>query len=637
MMKKRMAGALFITVLVMIFSCRQQQPAPEVQRQDATVENNSKYINLIMALDTMTIAGANAVIQRQELQLSGSGDKAQDPFYYYFRGIRWFREKKTDSALTAFDKMNVTEADGDVYLLKQHALLDKRTGNSVVVPAADMNRIQVLMEQAESRKSKITYLFYDLLAKAYYQNRDEKISKKYAEQFYEHHPFKQHPKIKQRYFDISFLLSSRMGDYSKMEYFNAMARELAVSMNDSLAIARTYDNESQIYSLRGQYARALESSRVYFHYLERAERLNPVAYNNLATSFMRNGAPDSAIFYYKKGLDFFRKNGQLKVNPFYYKGLASAYEAKGNYVKALEMTDLAYGIEIDDIRKIEAVKMADLREKYEAEKKDIRISELNARNTLNGKVIRQQKWTLFSVSLVFAIAIAFLYNLYRQQKLKERNKVLGLENQRLRIEQKLLQAQLNPHFIFNAVANLQSLIASKHNDEAALYLSHFSQLLRLTLEQSRKDFITINDEIESLQHYMGLQQMRYPGLFQYHIHANKYTGWEQVFIPPMLVQPFVENAIEHGFRNINYTGILDIAFAIRKDQLHIIIDDNGCGLIEKGAADGKKQSLAQIILKERLDTLAKSLQQEAFYNISDKKNGMETGVRVQIVIPVITD
>ena len=635
MIKKSIAGALYITA-VMIFACQQQQPAPAILPQGAAIKTDSDYLSLIMALDTMVTAEAAAVVQKQESILSLSG-KPLSPFYYYFQGVRMFREKKTDSALAAFDKMNVTVADGDVYLLKHHAILDKRTGNSVVVPADDMNRIQMLMEKAESQKSRITYFFYDLLAKVYYQNRNEKISKKYVEQFYEHHPYKQYSKIKQRYFDISFLLASRTGDYGKMEYFNAKARELAVSMNDSMAIARTYDNASQIYSLRGQYAKALASSHIYFHYLERTERLNPVAYNNLATSFYINGEPDSAIFYYKKGLDFFRKNGQLKVNPFYYKGLASAYKTKGDYVKALEMTDSAYGIEIDDIKKIEAVKMADLREKYEAEKKDIRISELNARNSLNGKVIRQQKWILLSVILFFVTVTAFLYNLYRQQKLKEKNKVLKLENYRLRIEQKLLQAQLNPHFIFNAVANLQSLIAAYNNNEAGMYLSHFSQLLRSTLEQSRKDFITIDDEIESLKNYMGLQQMRYTGLFQYHIKADMDAGWEQIFIPPMLIQPFVENAIEHGFRNIDYTGVLGISFEIKKDELHIIVDDNGCGLIENVQPVRKKESLAQVILKERLDTLAKSLQQEAFYEIIDKKSEMQKGVRVHIVIPVIKD
>lgn len=631
-----MTGAIYIAIVVMIVSCR-QRPAPAAQHKGIAVQEDSSYVSLITAFDTMTTAGANAIIQREERALLRSGHKLQRPFYYYFQGIRLFREKRTDSALATFEKMNVTVANGDVYLLKHYALLDKRTGNGVVVPAADMNKIQILMEQAESRKSKIAYMFYDLMAKAYYQNSDEKISKKYADQFYENHPYKQHARVRQRYFDISFLLASRMEDIDKMKYFNAMARELAVSMKDSLAIARTYDNESQIYSLSGQYARALESSRVYFHYLEKTDRLNPVAYNNLATSFMKNGEPDSAIFYYRKGLDFFKKNEQFKVNPFYYKGLSSAYKAKGDYLKALEMTDHAYEIEIDNIRKIEAVKMADLREKYETEKKDIQISELNTRNNLNRRAIRQQKWTLFSVSLVFAIAIAFLYNLYRQQNLKEKNKVLRVENQRLRIEQKLLQVQLNPHFIFNAVANLQSLIASKHNDEAARYLSHFSQLLRSTLEQSRKDFITISDEMESLQHYMGLQQMRYPGLFQYQIHTNKYEGWDQVFIPPMLVQPFVENAIEHGFRNINYTGILEITFEIKKEQVHITVEDNGCGLIEKQPVNGKRQSLAQVILKERLDILAKTMQQDAFYNVINKKNDMQHGVRVEIAIPVITD
>ncbi len=162
---------------------------------------------------------------------------------------------------------------------------------------------------------------------------------------------------------------------------------------------------------------------------------------------------------------------------------------KGEHARALEAMDSAYSVEIRDIREIEAVKIADIQEKYEAVKKDQNITELSKRNMLNEKVIRQQRWMLGLALLIFAGGLGFFYFLHRQYRLTERNKLLQSENSRLNIEQKLLQAQLNPHFIFNSIANLQSLVATGDTRQSVRYLSVFSGLLRNVLEQSRRDFI----------------------------------------------------------------------------------------------------------------------------------------------------
>ncbi|WP_448635134.1 sensor histidine kinase [Pedobacter panaciterrae] len=229
----------------------------------------------------------------------------------------------------------------------------------------------------------------------------------------------------------------------------------------------------------------------------------------------------------------------------------------------------------------------------------------------------------------------FFYILYNQQRLKQKNRLLKSENQRLNIEQKLLQTQLNPHFIFNAIANLQSLIASGHVEEPVCYLNSFSSLLRGVLEQNRKDFIELSEELNSLNNYIRLQQMRYVGVFDYQIIVDEGLNLEHILIPPMLIQPFVENAIEHGFRLISHKGMLNISFNKVNEMLSISVDDNGSGLRSNDVNKQKKQSLAQVILRERLALLFSSHEQSAKFTVNDKKEGH--GVIAEITIPLIEE
>ncbi len=131
--------------------------------------------------------------------------------------------------------------------------------------------------------------------------------------------------------------------------------------------------------------------------------------------------------------------------------------------------------------------------------------------------------------------------------------------------------------------------------------------------------------------------MRYAGLFDYRLSVADDIHPEELLIPPMLVQPFVENAIEHGFRNIGYKGLLTIQFEIRDNQLHITVADNGQGITDKEPGVQKKQSLAQTILKERMQVLFTSDCRRARFDIENKAEHGGRGVTVYIIIPVIKD
>ncbi|MFW0716048.1 histidine kinase [Pedobacter sp. N23S346] len=625
---------IIYTILSFLFvsACRNKEKNTKAK----TPGIQKDYLSVIISLDTLRSVKVKNVIFREDSLLSISSNKEANPYYHYFKARKYTLDKKIDSALLEYQKMKVIMPGSEVELLKTYEILGQNMVNGSMVESALTSQIFAALKKAEQVNSRLTYRFYDLLAQAYFQNDNEKKSLEYAALYFENHPFKAHPVIKQRYFDISFLLAYRLMDVEKMTYYNSQARILAQKNGDSLALARTYDNEAQIYSQQGQPDKALVCSKIYFNYLKKTDDLNDIAFNNLATTFIRNHQPDSAIHYYKAGIEFEKRDPSGKQKPVHYNGLIEAYKMKGDFARALQAADSAYVIELRNNKAIEAVKVAEMYEKYKVEK-DQNIIQLKSSNKLNETIIKQQRWTLFLILLVFFGVVSFFFVIYRQQRLRERNKLLRSENQRLNIEQKLLQAQLNPHFIFNAIANLQGLVASGHIDESIRYLKSFSGLLRGILEQNRKDFIEIDEEITSLNNYIHLQQMRYAGAFDYKITIDNQLDVNETFIPPMLIQPFVENAIEHGFRNISHKGVLNISFKVKNDLLSIEIEDNGSGLTTKAADKQKKQSLAQIILKERFDLLFTSKGQQAHFKVEDKKGSDAKGVIVEIIIPTITN
>ena len=639
LMNARAALAVFsaLILLAVSSSCQERGKPGKNQKNPLEAILRADYLSLVISLDTLSTDGHKKVIYREDNLLRQLTDSTSNPYYHYFRAKRYNLEKKRDSAIAEFRKMIVPQDDVEVELLKICSILEQSTNGGQLVEGPLMSAILTTMQKAEKSHSRLTYRFYDLMAKAYYQNDNVKESLEYTERYYNSHPYKSHPVITQRYYDISFMLASKAGDYDKMLLYNTMARDFAKRINDSLAIARSYDNLCQVYSRQGQFAKALESSKIFVDYLKKTNNLEAYAYNNLATSFSRNNQPDSAIYYYKEAIALAQKKKEVKEEPSYYKGLIEAYKKKGAFDEAMKAAEHAFSVEIRNIRQIEAVKVAEIQTKYETEKKDRNIAELSSRNMLNEKVIRQQRWTLALGSLLFIGILLFFYIIHRQYRLKEKNKLLESENSRLHIEQKLLTAQLNPHFIFNSIANLQSLVASGDTKESVRYLSAFSGLLRSVLEQSRKDFISLDEEVTSLKNYLQLQQMRFAGVFDYEVTVADNLYAEEVLIPPMLVQPFVENSIEHGFRNIQYKGLLRVSFRAVNNQVLILVDDNGAGITRKEEGTKKKRSLAGIILKERLEILFKSSGQTANFEIENKAGEGMHGVTVRIVIPEMKD
>lgn len=209
-----------------------------------------------------------------------------------------------------------------------------------------------------------------------------------------------------------------------------------------------------------------------------------------------------------------------------------------------------------------------------------------------------------------------------------------LKSNKVDSQQAFLRSQMNPHFIFNTISTIQSLILKKDNKKAAQYLAKFSHLMRTTLENSRYKLISLEEEIKSLKDYLHLQQMRFESSFQFTISVAPSIDTHHSQIPPMLIQPFVENAILHGIKN-KADGRIKLSFEQGKKVLKCTIDDNGKGITSKKMIPSKNTLHSTQIVQERLKNLGLEHNVVAKLDITNKAqyNDGEEGTCVLIHIP----
>ena len=209
------------------------------------------------------------------------------------------------------------------------------------------------------------------------------------------------------------------------------------------------------------------------------------------------------------------------------------------------------------------------------------------------------------------------------------------------LRQKVLRSQMDPHFIFNSLNAIQSYVLKNDSLKAVKYLNSFARLIRMILDSSRYDYISLNKEIDILKYYLDLQQLRFGDKFEYHLSIDTDIDTNSLLIPAMLAQPFIENAIEHGLQHLEDKGSVKISFTQSNDNIVFKVLDNGIGReaslkINKDVKP-KKQSLSTQLFKERLYTINKFSGKKLTYNIVDLKNdqGHAKGTMVIINLPLI--
>jgi tetratricopeptide (TPR) repeat protein len=267
----------------------------------------------------------------------------------------------------------------------------------------------------------------------------------------------------------------------------------------------------------------------------------------------------------------------------------------------------------------------ELEQQYNKVKNEKSITEL----TQERQIFQLRNRQLLFGFLLAALTIVAMVFFQRQRALKAKQAVLETE-------QRLNRARMNPHFFFNALGALQGL-ALKNNDGRSIvtHLSKFAAIMRQTLESTYTEYIPLEQETRYLQQYLDLQKLRFPDTFDYTIDIADDLDETQVQIPPMLIQPFAENAIEHGFSGqMEGDNHLAIRFSTTPaKELLLEIDDNGQGLKSTTERTRKHVSRATDIIKDRLQIINQQEQSNARFEIKNKAEG---GVVVQIYLPLKT-
>ncbi len=248
-------------------------------------------------------------------------------------------------------------------------------------------------------------------------------------------------------------------------------------------------------------------------------------------------------------------------------------------------------------------------------------------------------WFIFSIILV-SIAI-ILFVIFVQHRKSQKRKTLFEEEKRkvLISELHALRSQMNPHFIFNTLSSIQSFITKNDSKDAVNYLSKFSKLMRATLENTQKQKIPIKDEIETLELYMELEKLRLNNKFSYHINIDNDIDVQFEEIPPMLLQPYIENAIWHGISHKTSAGIIKINLTLENENLlKCEIEDNGIGrnkAMKMRKEEKQNKSLGMSITKDRLEIINSLKNSKLNINIIDlEENSIPSGTKIELFIPL---
>jgi tetratricopeptide (TPR) repeat protein len=376
------------------------------------------------------------------------------------------------------------------------------------------------------------------------------------------------------------------------------------------------------------------------------------SYNNLGNNLTKWGRLNEAEMYLLKSNKLLIKDGSPNSLIYNYEMLRDLYNKKKNYKSSLNYYDLAQKLR-DSIFGIEKQKaIADIEVKYETEKTKLEKQKAEQQvivSQLESKKNRNLFIGSIAITVLLLLSSLFYFDRLKVKKqaelvileLKETQKRLAIEKQYKDSELKALKAQMNPHFIFNALNSIQDYIVLNQKNLASDYLGKFADLIRNYLHFSDTGFISIADEVHNLNLYLELEKLRFEDLLNYSFKVDENMNSETIKIPTMLIQPYVENALKHGLLHKKEDRRLSVIINKISDSIvECIIEDNGVGRVKskeiKAKNEFQHQSFASKATSQRLDLLNFGKEQKIGVEIIDLlKEDKAIGTRVVLKIPVI--
>lgn len=397
--------------------------------------------------------------------------------------------------------------------------------------------------------------------------------------------------------------------------------------NNHMILALALSNLSLLHTRNGQHAEALENSEKSLDLVNehQLEFLRSSVYANASMAYLANDKYDEAELYATEAL----KDSSLRDNIYVQKSiwgtLTDVYEEKGDYQKALNAHKTF--VKLSD-------SLAGEDKKLEIAKRDIQFENAKKQAMAEAEIENQKLIKNGSIiggsGLLLATLTGFIlyYRKRNAEALKQEAEFDAIVSD---TELKALRAQMNPHFIFNALNSINDFISKNDADSASHYLTKFAKIMRQILETSSQNEIPLDEDLKILELYLQIENMRLKNKFTYSIVVDDDVDVENTLIPPLILQPFIENSIWHGISKKETTGHIQINIKKENNMLVCIVDDNGIGR-KLGAHDQKsnKNALGTNITKSRIEIINKKKNSNGTVTLIDKNQGLCVEVKLPL-------
>lgn len=603
-------------------------------------------------------------------------DKLEESFIWAKKAFDYAQSTAEPSLLSAAARQL-----GDVYRLK--STLDK---------AEEMLNISVRIYEKQGNLERYARSIADLARIKQGQRNFEKAIELYTKAL-EIYNQKLSPAEEEKHIDLkgfilermAVILSSHQKLYDQAETYALEAYGIFERIGDKKRLEITSTSLGNIYFWKKNFPKAS-------NYYEKAYEISKsIGYNtgrnlnNLGMIAHNMGNSEKGVTYYLAALEQYKNLGskeliaqtQINIGDLYndtgnfpqaikftqqgidglvaikttkgilegYETLISAYAQSNNYSKAFEVQKRYVALKDSIFYKSQSTELNELQAKFETEKKNKEILLLSNENTVQSKNNDLLRGALFFLILLGLILWQFYT--YRQKIQREREHIAQLraeeaaQRQWQETELRALRSQMNPHFIFNCLNSIKSLTLKNETDKASMYITKFSRLMRQVLENSRSEWVSLHDELDTLTLYLDMEKLRFHNKFCFKLEVSPDLSTHSIKVPPMLIQPYVENAIWHGLMHKDGHGEVVVSLIENDDkQLIIKVIDNGIGrkrsseLKSKSATE--KKSFGLKITSERMDILNQYYKINASSTINDLYDelGNPIGTEVCLIIPI---
>lgn len=411
--------------------------------------------------------------------------------------------------------------------------------------------------------------------------------------------------------------------------------------NDLDGLGKAHMLLGNVFREKERYNEALRYYNQALVYFESSANRAEIAsvYHLVGTVFEKQKKYANALNYLKRSVEIRSQFGYKGAIYPSYRAIAEVYKKTGDIKQAFYYLEL-YSNYMDSSKVIEVgTKIAEISELYRAEQRERLIAvqrdsiELQNKQKENAELRSIfQTYVIIGFLLLLVFGAIILYSRWKQREIKQQQKEAEMN-------QVLLRSQMNPHFVFNAMSVIQSYIYENDIKNSTKFLVNFSKLMRLILENSSKEFIPLSTEIDILNKYLETQKLRFVDRFEYQVNVADDLLELGVVIPPMITQPFIENALEHGQLHTIEGGFIHVDISKDNELLHIVITDNGVG--RKGSEQNKKskahKSMAMKITQDRIDNLSYKYRIQGRMEIDDYDRDLQIGTLVNIYLPFKTE